>query len=65
MKTVELIEFLKTFVDKPDAEAAYQAGRDCGKNGANTTNCHFTIFSSKENTRAWERGKADAERERV
>ena len=36
---------------------AYKMGKDCAKNGANTTNCHFSIFSSKENTEAWERGK--------
>jgi hypothetical protein len=35
---------------------AYRYGFDCGKNGANTTNCHFAIFSVPENTREWERG---------
>lgn len=42
-------------------EYAYEMGRDCAVNGANLTNCHFSIFSSPENTRAWERGKRDAE----
>jgi hypothetical protein len=39
----------------------YEAGYDCGKNGANETNCHFSIFGSRENTKEWERGKRDAE----
>lgn len=44
-----------------DTDYAYRMGYDCGKNGANTTNCHFGIFSTPENTKAWERGKADAD----
>ncbi len=39
---------------------AYKQGYDYGVNGANTTNCHFSIFSSKANTKEWERGKAAA-----
>ena len=43
---------------------AYQMGKDCGINGANTTNCHFSIFSTKEQTKLWELGKADGEKQR-
>lgn len=46
---------------KRSTDDAYRAGYDCGKNGVNTTNCHFGIFSTPENTKAWERGKADAD----
>lgn len=42
-------------------EESRRSGYDCGMNGANMTNCHFLIFSTPENTRAWECGKADAE----
>lgn len=42
-----------------ELKAAYDAGYDCEKNGANTTNCHFSIFSSKEKMEAWEEGKKD------
>lgn len=42
---------------------AYRRGYNCGLNGANTENCHFSIFSSLEKMKEWERGKADAERE--
>lgn len=35
-----------------------------GKNGPNTTNCSFSIFSCKERTQRWERGKADGEKAR-
>lgn len=41
---------------------AYELGYDAGKNGVNTTNTNFAIFSTPENTKAWERGKADGEK---
>ncbi len=46
-----------------DKEYAYKMGYDCGKNGANLKNCHFTIFSRKEFTKAWENGKREASNE--
>jgi ribosome modulation factor len=42
-------------------EYAHKMGYDCGKNGANLKNCHFTIFSRREFTKAWEEGKRKAE----
>lgn len=47
-----------------DLHEAYQMGRDCAERGADTTNCHFSIFNSREKTEAWERGKRDAEKEK-
>ena len=46
-----------------ELKAAYDAGFDCEKNGANTSNCHFSIFSTKEKTEAWRKGKKMAESE--
>ena len=43
-----------------DKKYAYKMGYDCEINGANTKNCHFTIFSKKEFTEAWENGKKQA-----
>ncbi|KKN06046.1 hypothetical protein LCGC14_1081240 [marine sediment metagenome] len=43
-----------------DKAMAYELGYDCGKNEPNTTNCHFSIFNSLENTESWEQGKQDA-----
>ena len=57
-----IIMGLKSFVD---TEYAYNMGYDSIKNGANTTNCDFRIFGSKEMTAAWERGKRDAESGKV
>lgn len=45
---------------KVSSKRAYEHGKDCGLNGANQTNCHFSIFSSKTNTATWERGKREA-----
>lgn len=42
-----------------------KAGYDAGTKGPNTTNCHFSLFATPECTRAWERGKAKADRERA
>ena len=54
----DLPELIKGLIPpKRSKEYAYKMGKDCAKNGANTTNCHFSIFSSRENTDAWERGK--------
>lgn len=44
---------------KRDADYAYEMGKDCAINGANETNCHFSIFSTPENTKAWEKGKRE------
>lgn len=60
----------KSFIDSwliptTPIDKAYNFGYDCGKNGANTTNCNFSIFSTPENTKAWERGKAKAEEEKL
>lgn len=46
---------------KRSTDYAYDKGYDCGVNGANEDNCHFAIFSTPENTKAWEEGKRDAE----
>ncbi len=40
-----------------DKKTAYNFGFDCGYNGATKANCHFTIFTSPELTKEWERGK--------
>lgn len=45
----------------PEQTNAYKAGFDCGTNGPNEQNCHFTIFATRENTKEWERGKKDGE----
>ena len=43
---------------------AYEFGKDCGINGANTTNCNYKIFAKLINTKVWERGKKAGEIER-
>lgn len=42
---------------------SYIAGFDCAKNGANTVNCDYRHFASKRQTEAWEKGKADGDKE--
>ncbi len=57
-------EMLKSLlVNTLDIDYAYEMGRDCALNGANITNCHFSLFASREQTEAWERGKESAEQE--
>jgi ribosome modulation factor len=50
-------------IPKRDVDYAYRMGYDNAINGANQTNCHFSIFSSRKNTDAWERGNADGKKE--
>lgn len=48
-----------------DPDYAYRMGFDCGMTKPNETNCHFSLFATKELMEAWSRGKARAERERT
>jgi hypothetical protein len=41
-------------------QEAYELGKDCALNGANTTNCNFWIFTKPEFKDAWEKGQRDA-----
>ena len=43
-------------LQEENIRAAYNAGKDNIENGANETNCHFSHFSSPEQTKAWEQG---------
>lgn len=59
----EMLELVKSLIPPTRTkEYAFKMGKDCAKNGANTTNCHFSIFSLKENTEAWERGEKDGKK---
>lgn len=44
-----------------ELRTAYNSGFDTGMYGANTTNSHFSIFSTPEKTKAWEVGKDDGD----
>ena len=48
----------------PD-RVCFEAGYDCEMNGANTKNCHFSLFSTREHTRAWEEGRQAACKEKA
>lgn len=37
----------------------YLAGYDAGKNGPNTTNANFSLFSTKEKMEEWSKGNKD------
>ena len=39
-----------------DEQRAERLGYDSAVNGANTVNCHFSLFNSPTMTAAWERG---------
>jgi len=59
----ELAELIKGLIPpKRSKDYAYKMGKDCAKNGENTTNCHFSIFSCPKNTKAWEKGVKDGKK---
>lgn len=47
---------------KTSQQKAYDFGVDCGLNGPNETNAHFSIFSDPEHTKQWELGKTYGEK---
>jgi len=65
MATIAEVKALLEKMKAQDKSESYKQGFDCAVNGANTTNCHFTLFSTAENTREWERGKSDGEKEKA
>ena len=54
---IDKIKKLSKVLNEVDKTKAFEMGYDCAKNGANETNCHFTLFSKSELTKAWECGK--------
>lgn len=54
-----MIDISKFIPSKRSKDEAYKMGFDCAVNGSNTINCHFSLFSARENTKAWEEGKRD------
>lgn len=43
----------------------YEAGYDCGLNGANTTNSNFKYFTSQESMQEWNRGKIRGAKDKI
>ncbi len=41
---------------------AFELGKDYAKNGANTTNCNFSIFATPQLKDAWEKGSKQKEK---
>lgn len=63
-----MLDLIKKFVDElptSNEKICYAMGYDAAVNGADEKNCHFSLFSTKENTAAWEAGnrKGFADRE--
>lgn len=59
VEKARLVRFLE---GKADADHCYEMGLDYARNGANKLNCHFGIFTTDEGRKAWEKGKADAQK---
>ena len=57
------IDFIKSKFPMPDTDiqTAYDAGYECGLNGATLQNCHFTLFPTIDHAKAWSEGKETAE----
>lgn len=45
-----------------DLEHAYKMGMDYYLNGVRDNNCDFSLFSTEEGAKAWERGRDDAKK---
>ena len=45
-------------------QLAYEMGVDYVRNGADTKNCHFSLFATHGMTKEWERGRDDEQRKK-
>lgn len=57
---VEKTRMVRRLEGKSEVDHAYEMGRSYHENGPDEINCHFTIFATREQTVAWERGFKDA-----
>ena len=48
-------------VKAKEFKTSYEAGFDCGINGADNFNSHYRWFLSKSSMEEWEKGKRNAE----
>jgi len=48
---------VKWLPPEPGTGAAFTAGQDYARNGENETNCHVRHFVTREQTKAWQRGR--------
>lgn len=62
---IEAIQKFLNGIPKSDEKVCFAMGYDSEMNGADEKNCHFSLFSSVERTRAWERGKAQAVKDKA
>lgn len=63
-KELEKIKHILDEINSKDEKTAFVAGYNCSIYGANTKNCHYSLFASPELTKAWESGKEQAEMEK-
>jgi len=59
---VEKGRLVRTVSGESDVAHAYKMGRSYHDNGPDGINCHFSVFATREQTEAWERGFSDAKR---
>jgi len=60
MELIEVMAFMNEANKyKGNPKISYEKGYDCGLNGANTDNCHFGLFATKEMSNAWSEGNKD------
>ena len=47
-----------------ELQHAYDMGVDYARNGADTKNCHFTLFATPAMMKQWEKGRDDEQSKR-
>jgi len=58
--TVEKQKMVRNLEGKSEVDHCYEMGRSFHQDGPDGINCHWTVFSTREKTDAWERGFKDA-----
>lgn len=60
--TAEKQEMIRNLEGKSEVDHCYEMGKRFHQDGPDGTNCHFTLFLTRERCDAWERGVKDAKK---
>lgn len=60
---VEKQRIVRNLAGKSEVDHAYEMGRSYHQDGPDGINCHFTVFATRKQTDAWEKGFKDAKNE--
>ena len=58
----EKAHLVRRITGQSEVDHAFEMGRSFHQDGPDKINCHWTVFATREQTNAWERGFKDAKK---